>query len=144
MRRMLVAGTCLTFGALLGGCSRFAPDDAERFEPPAVYHAWWSQTEQCSGRTGNIARVQWFKVPGHAFECPTGSCAGRWEDNHSIYVAEDWLEHEMVVRHEMLHELLNGSGHPDPPFGDPCPLTWSTWSGSAGELRQEGTLPGLD
>jgi hypothetical protein len=36
---------------------------------------------------------------------------------------------EMVVRHEMLHDLLDRAGHPDPPFGNPCPLTWATWQG---------------
>lgn len=144
MRPPVVMAVCLVIGALLGGCSRFAPEDAERIEPPAIYRTWWARTEQCSGRSGSMARVQWFLVPGHAFQCPTGTCAGRWEDNHSIYIAEDWLEHEMVVRHEMLHELLNAPGHPDPPFGDPCPLTWSTWSGGAGALRVEDTPPGLD
>lgn len=144
MRPQLVAGVGMVVGALLGGCSRFAPEDAERIEPPEIYRAWWSRTEQCSGRTGRMTRIQWFKVPGHGFACPTGTCAGRWEDNHSIYIAEDWLEHEMVVRHEMLHELLNVPGHPDPPFGDPCPLTWSTWSGGSAAREGAGPLPGLD
>jgi hypothetical protein len=35
----------------------------------------------------------------------------------------------MVVRHEMLHDLLGRAGHPDPPFGSPCTLTWATWQG---------------
>ncbi len=35
----------------------------------------------------------------------------------------------MVVRHEMLHELLQRGGHPTPPFGSGCPLTWATWPG---------------
>jgi hypothetical protein len=33
----------------------------------------------------------------------------------------------MVVRHEMLHDLMRRSGHPNPPFGSGCPLTWETW-----------------
>ncbi len=36
----------------------------------------------------------------------------------------------MVVRHEMLHELLQRGGHPTPPFGSGCPLTWATWPGT--------------
>lgn len=113
------------------GCGRFAPEEAERFTPPAAYRAWWESTEQCSGRAADFGRVAWFKVPGERFACPDGDCVGRWEDNHTIYIAEAWLDHEMVVRHEMLHDLLGQTGHPDPPFGDPCPVTWSTWSARA-------------
>jgi hypothetical protein len=36
----------------------------------------------------------------------------------------------MVVRHEMLHELMRRAGHPNPPFGNGCPLTWETWPSS--------------
>jgi hypothetical protein len=38
---------------------------------------------------------------------------------------------EMVVRHEMLHDLIGMPGHPAPPFGKGCPLTWATWNRSA-------------
>jgi hypothetical protein len=27
----------------------------------------------------------------------------------------------------MLHDLMQRSGHPSPPFGNGCPLTWETW-----------------
>jgi hypothetical protein len=37
----------------------------------------------------------------------------------------------MVVRHEMLHDLIGRSGHPNPPFGEGCPLTWATWNGTS-------------
>jgi hypothetical protein len=43
----------------------------------------------------------------------------------------------MVVRHEMLHELMRRSGHPNPPFGHGCPLTWETWLTGP----QSGTAP---
>jgi hypothetical protein len=36
----------------------------------------------------------------------------------------------MVIRHEMLHDLIGEPGHPDPPFGpEGCGLTWTSWSG---------------
>jgi hypothetical protein len=28
----------------------------------------------------------------------------------------------------ILHDLLGHSGHPNPPFGEGCPLTWATWT----------------
>jgi hypothetical protein len=75
--------------------------------------------------------VHWFVVPGEDFECPAGRCTGHWEPPHTVYLAQGWAAHEMVVRHEMLHDLIGQAGHPNPPFGAGCPLTWSTWQGSA-------------
>jgi hypothetical protein len=97
--------------------------------PPAIYRRWWAETEACSGRSGDFDRIEWVEVPGNSFKCSSGECVGHWESSHMIFVASDWKMHEMVVRHEMLHELIGRPGHPDPPFGERCPLTWSTWSG---------------
>lgn len=143
MRRLLPTFLLLLVPST-AGCGRFAPEEATRFSPPAEYLAWWNATEACSGRHASMSRVTWFKVPGEGFACPTGMCVGRWEDNHTIYVAEAYLDHEMVVRHEMLHDLLDAHGHPDPPFGQPCPLTWSTWTGPGAGLRADAPMPGLD
>ncbi len=99
-------------------------------EPPAVYRAWWAKTEACSGLTGNFDRVEWMIVPGESFACSSGECVGHWDPGHKIYIASDWTHHEMVVRHEMLHDLMRRSGHPSPPFGNGCPLTWESWAAS--------------
>ena len=113
---------------LAQGCG-FEPLGASSWSPPAAYRTWWQQTEACSGKTGDFDAVQWFVVPGEVFDCPDGSCVGRWEPGQRIYLASVYANHEMVVRHEMLHALLDHSGHPNPPFGKGCPLTWETWSG---------------
>ena len=113
---------------LFAACG-FDPGDDSPMSPPAVYREWWARTEACSGLRADFERVQWSMVPGNSFPCASGKCAGHWEPGHRIYLAEDWTTNEMVVRHEMLHDLLDRSGHPDPPFGDPCPLTWATWQG---------------
>jgi hypothetical protein len=114
----------------LAACTRFEPTGSEAMEPPPDFREWWSKTQACSGLEGNFDRVRWFVVPGHEFACPSGQCVGHWEPDHRIYIAEDWVDNEMVARHEMLHDLIGHPGHPDPPFGSPCPLTWSTWTGS--------------
>ena len=110
------------------GCA-FEPAGAEPLAAPPVYKEWWAKTQACSGLSGDFDRVRFETVPGDEFACPTGTCVGRWESNHHIYLAQDWSLNEMVVRHEMLHELLGKAGHPDPPFGHGCPLTWATWPG---------------
>ena len=113
---------------LVLGCS-FEPEGAIPLAAPPVYREWWARTEACSGLTADFDAIEWSIVPGSKFPCPNGTCVGRWEPGHRIYVAETWQHHEMVVRHEMLHDLLRRSGHPNPPFGRGCPLTWATWNG---------------
>jgi hypothetical protein len=111
---------------LLLGCG-FEPEGDVPMSPPEIYRSWWASTESCSGRTGDFDRIRWYTVDGYGFDCPSGRCAGRWQSDGRIIIAGDWTRHEMVVRHEMLHELMRRSGHPNPPFGNGCPLTWETW-----------------
>lgn len=125
MRRLVLVVSIL---ASLGGCG-FDPAGEQPMAAPTNYRAWWTKTEACSGLTGDFDRVEWLVVPGRGFSCKSGQCAGHWEPDHRIFIASDWTGNEMVVRHEMLHELLRRSGHPSPPFGDGCPLTWETWTG---------------
>ncbi|MDX2261501.1 MAG: hypothetical protein SFU84_07360 [Gemmatimonadales bacterium] len=120
---------------LAGGCA-FEPEGALPMAPPSSYLAWWHETEACAGIEGDFPAVQWFEVPGESFECPSGRCVGRWEPPDRIYVASAWAGHEMVVRHEMLHQLLAEDGHPPDLFERRCGLTWTTWRGG-------GAAPGV-
>jgi hypothetical protein len=121
--------TVLVAAILLGGCG-FDVEGDQPFDPPAIYRSWWAKTEACSGLSGDYDRVRWEVVPGTGFECSSGQCAGHWQSDHRIWIAGEYLENEMVVRHEMLHDLIGHSGHPNPPFGQGCPLTWETWAGT--------------
>jgi hypothetical protein len=128
---MLPRHTALLVSALvlLGACG-FDVVGEQAIDAPAKYRTWWAKTEACSGLTGDFDRVEWLQVPGYGFPCSSGKCAGHWESDHRIFIAADWADNEMVVRHEMLHDLLHRAGHPSPPFGQGCPLTWATWTGS--------------
>jgi hypothetical protein len=118
---------------LLSGCG-FDPEGDTPMTPPAVYREWWAKTESCSGRTGDFDRLRWSVIEGYSFPCSSGDCAGHWRTNHHVFLASEWVMDEMVVRHEMLHDLLGKPGHPDPPFGIGCPLTWESWNGGAAGL----------
>jgi hypothetical protein len=133
----------LFLAAGLTGCG-FDIAGEEPMQPPAVYREWWSKTEACSGLTGDFDRVEWLVVPGHSFSCASGRCAGHWQSSHQIYIAGDWTMNELVVRHEMLHDLLGRSGHPNPPFGQGCPLTWETWSPGSPLAQTNGSAIGTD
>jgi hypothetical protein len=124
----------------VGGCG-FDPEGDQPLAPPPVYREWWAKTEACSGRTGNFDRLNWSVIEGFSFPCSSGQCAGHWSSNHHIFLAGDWQMNEMVVRHEMLHELIGRPGHPDPPFGVGCPLTWATWNGGAAGMDMAQVVP---
>lgn len=118
----------------LTGCG-FDPDGDVPLDPPSIYREWFAKTEACSGLTGDFERLRWSVIEGYSFPCSSGQCAGHWRTDHQIFLAGEWVMDEMVVRHEMLHDILDRSGHPDPPFGDGCPLTWASWNGGAAGLN---------
>jgi hypothetical protein len=133
-RLQLIAASVL----LAGGCSSLAPSDLELpagavpFAAPASYAAWFARTERCSGLLGSFETIEWYVVPNVAtFPTSAGPKVGMWEKSGSvarIIVAGDYAGHEMVVRHEMLHHLLDREGHPPEFFTDRCRLTWETWA----------------
>lgn len=110
------------------------PDGAEAFAPPAEYQAWWASTEGCADIRGSFGRIRWYVVPGvSTFATEEGEKVGiriKTGDDVRIVLAGNYVEHEMVVRHEMLHALLNKPGHPVEYFQDRCHLTWETWTAS--------------
>ena len=122
---------------LLGCLDAFAPAGAAPFTPPPVYRVWWAEVEHCAGVWGDFDRVEWYDVPGSSYRCPAyeGWCDGWWRAPHVIYMAHQLLADRRVAEHEMLHDLLGRPGHPDPPFGNPCPLTWATWQGDRAPSR---------
>ncbi len=120
------------------GCSGFEPSSAlpagaQAITAPAVYQAWWDKTEACSELQGGFGRIRWYEVPGATtFDTDMGPKVGLWIQNGNavlIVVAGNYVNHEMVVRHEMLHALLAEEGHPSEYFVRRCHLTWESWRG---------------
>ena len=109
------------------------PSNAARFVPPAAYQQWWTRTVACSGLRGSLPSIEWFVVPGAAtFDTNDGARVARWsrgKDGTRIVLAGAYLSDEMVVRHEMLHALLDRPDHPPEYFVDRCHLTWESWGG---------------
>jgi len=135
--RLAILGSAAT---LFLGCSTLAPETplpagAMSFEPPPSYSVWWERTEACSHMEGDMGRVAWFVVPGvRTFPTESGEKVGYWSRTRSgtqIIVAGEYMQHELVVSHEILHELLGREGHPEDYFRDMCKLTWDTFSEGA-------------
>ncbi len=104
---------------------------------PANYEAWFAKTVKCSGVDGRMEPIEWFVVPNVSqFATSNGEKVGMWErrGNHvRIVIAGSYLQHEMVIRHEMLHHLLDAAGHPPEYFSTRCHLTWASWDGGTGQ-----------
>ena len=122
--------------SLVLGCSVLdpvseLPEGAISFTPPASYAEWWTSTEACAELSASMDAVTWYVVPGVAtFPTESGDKVGYWSKSREgtrIIVAGNYREHELVVRHEILHELLGREGHPDEYFRDRCRLTWDTF-----------------
>ncbi|MEZ4457948.1 MAG: hypothetical protein R2882_15585 [Gemmatimonadales bacterium] len=120
-----------------GGCSSLEPTEpalpagAQPLSIAAQYAEWFQRTEACSGLKGQFTQIQWLVVPdADVFETAAGPKVGMWEKSGSvarIIIAGHYTNHEMVVRHEMLHHLLDREGHPAEYFESRCKLTWETW-----------------
>jgi hypothetical protein len=133
--------TVQTFAAatiLLAGCGLTEPNPglplgAEPMAATAEFDVWYAKTEACAGLSGSLQRVQWYVVKGvDTFDTGQGPKVGMWERSGAgsvIVVAGNFRNHEMVIRHEMLHSLIGQSGHPAEYFVERCGLTWETWSG---------------
>jgi hypothetical protein len=79
----------------------------------------WEELLACSGLTGNFGGVTWFR----ATSITVGGTvyAGFWfEDWNRIVIGDDYINNDRVVKHEMMHALLDLGGHPQGYFNGPC------------------------
>ncbi len=132
----------LVLAGLISGCASLAPSEpslpvgAVAIATPTVYLEWNQRTERCSGLVDDVSAIQFYVVPGvDTFPTEAGPKVGLWQRDagvNRIVIAGNYAEHEMVVRHEMLHALLQREGHPTNYFVDRCHLTWDSWSAAGG------------
>jgi hypothetical protein len=85
--------------------------DAREFDPPDLYRSWWREVEECSTAEGDFDAMRWFEAPGVVFLVRGQMYAGYWFDPDRIVIAEERLEDPLIVRHEMLHAILQQEGH---------------------------------
>lgn len=128
---ILASGATLVLGCSVLDPVSDLPAGAVEFVPPTSYAGWWDKTQSCAGLTSSMENVTWYVVPGvRTFPTEAGDKVGFWSRSRvgtRIIFAGDYRDHELVVRHEILHELLGREGHPDEYFRDRCRLTWDTY-----------------
>lgn len=123
MGRMLVV---TLFGIGVASCDAPTaplPAGAVPYAPfPPQMAEWWAQTEDCSGRRGDLSKVRFYIVPNAStFEWEGRQVIGLWmAAGQRIILASEYAFRARNVRHEMLHALLRVDGHPEEYFVDKC------------------------
>jgi hypothetical protein len=86
-----------------------------------MYASWWQLTERCSGLEGEFHNVHWLTVPNTTFDVEGETVQGAYfPDGDRIVIARGQERDGRLVRHEMLHALLNRPGHPRDQFLGAC------------------------
>lgn len=118
----------------IAGCAasgKALPVGAVPMPTPVVFQEWYQRTQECSGLRGTFSALSWFVIPGvSSFRTDDGPAVGMWKKGRrtgTIILAGNFVDRELVVRHEMLHSLIGRSGHPSGFFIERCHLTWDTW-----------------
>lgn len=124
--RQLAIGMIVAAQLIVLACSDASgpglPADAEQFSPPPVYSTWWQMTQACSGLTGSLASVTWYKTSKEVTDTHTGDViAGYWvPGSNQIVLNSLAMLDGGTVRHEMLHALRQKGGHPRDQFLGKC------------------------
>jgi hypothetical protein len=102
----------------LGGCSLerlFGEETAVPFDPPFEYLWWYSNLAACHERSvpPDFRLIEWY-----SFEPGALTIRGRdeppwgvWLAPRSVYIQNDRLDDERLVKHEMTHYLFGDKGH---------------------------------
>lgn len=98
------------------------PARASAFVPPPVFAVWWKVVEQCAGRTGRFEDVSWFTVRNRGdVTIDNRPVDGAWfSSGNRIVLVSALASDDRLVRHEMLHALLQTGDHPREYFEDRC------------------------
>jgi len=97
------------------------PSGAVEWSAPARFALWWQMTESCSGRRGDFRAIRWYVMPGaSSFDLDGRQVVGAAIGKNRIVLADEHRLNGSVVRHEILHTLLDVSGHPRAAFQVAC------------------------
>lgn len=90
------------------------PDAAIAYDSvPTIYNQWWQEVQDCADVMNlKLETISWFVVTPSpkdlGFTCPVVvSCDGWWKAaGHEIFILRSEVMNEIVIKHEMLHEIL--------------------------------------
>lgn len=86
-------------------------------------------------------RLRFFSTPNETFYRDGEHLAG-WSDGNRIVISDKYLDHPMVVLHEMLHTFGYGDD-PHPPVFDECGATWDSQNRAAPRIDMSRSTGGV-
>jgi hypothetical protein len=96
------------------------PESAVYFTPPAQWRVWWEVLESCTGRRGRFDDITWFKAPFGEIRYEGRVADAIWyAAGNRIALSRDFDTDELV-RHELLHAVLQDGSHPELYFERLC------------------------
>lgn len=88
------------------------PPDATQYTPPLRYRTLWRTVESCGGSSGDFEAVSWWATQRSPAGAGQPDAAGAWwPDRNAIYIKTPFLNSDQVIRHEMLHAVLQDGAH---------------------------------
>jgi len=113
----------LCMGCATGGAVFDSSWQAVKMDPPPRYQEHWRAMEVCSGLRGSFAEVRWYIAFGDLRIDGEWTGAVSWMNHRQIVIRAALIDVDYMVRHEILHILVNEPGHPSPPFVLCAPLS---------------------
>lgn len=109
----------LVFGACSEATGPIIGIEGERpYTNPSLVLTW-AILEQCSGIDGDFSKVQFFTATSITYG--DGYARGLWEPKgNRIYILATETANVPLVKHEMMHALLQANGHPARFFNGVC------------------------
>ncbi|HWP38953.1 MAG TPA: hypothetical protein VNL18_15510 [Gemmatimonadales bacterium] len=84
---------------------------------PDVYRVWWNELiHECAcSPLHRFEDLVFATLPGKEFRVPRqfGRARAHWAGGVWIVIAEAYIMDERVVKHELLHAILQTTGHPE-------------------------------
>ena len=118
---VVLPGVLLTLVACNGIFEPRFPPAAIAIAPSSQYRTWWSVVESCSGRRSTFESVTWYTIPVGQLKVKGEMAAGAWfPSGNRIVITDSWKREGALVRHEMLHAVLQTASHPAEFFQQKC------------------------
>lgn len=127
MRAIALLVCCL----LMSACGIFGPDFGSYVETtnrrlldpiPLGYPVWYTAVEICLGKSGNYDAIIWYVADEIAFDGI--SALGLWEAPDRITLRATVTYIGSIVRHEMIHHVLQGGSRIHDTDAFDCAESW--------------------
>ncbi len=105
---------------LVAACESPVMSDVHPYDAPPIYRQWYAELEACSGLKGDFDAIRFFTA--ESITEGGEQRRGYWTPRHKITLQDNMVEpvFAWLIKHEMMHDLLNSGAHPAHYFDGAC------------------------